>query len=285
MAALLAYLFYFVAASASPIQRRHLAKRNDGNVASQVRFSAAVMLFPAIIGSFVIPFFAPAYWQGNLWTLILLTIGAGISGAASFGIYYVTQRHVEAGIGTLVSNVYTPVTIAIATLFLGEKLTPMQLVGTMLLLVGVIIVSKKHRIGRFKFDKYFLWTVASGVLIGIVLALERALQKTTGFTTGTLLSWWAQALFLLATGWVMGGRNTYSNKDLAITGTLRFFQAISYVTIIFFVGNLSVVASITTFKVVIVFLAAALFLKEREDLGRKLLGSLIAVAGLLLMGG
>lgn len=284
MLSLLAYLFYFAAASASPIQRRHLAQRNDGDVASQVRFSAAVMLFPAVIGTFVVPFFAPGYWQGSTWALILLTLGAGISGAASFGIYYVTQRHVEAGIGTLVANVYTPVTIAIATLFLGEKLTSIQLLGTTLLLVGVVIVSKKHRIGRFRFDRYFWWTIASGVLIGIVLALERALQKTTGFTTGTLLSWWAQALCLVAAAWIMGGKNAYSNKDLAVTGTLRFFQAISYVTVIFFVGNLSVVASVTTFKVVVVFLAAALLLKEREDMGRKLLGSLIAVAGLLMMG-
>jgi uncharacterized membrane protein len=43
------------------------------------------------------------------------------------------------------------------------------------------------------------------------------------------------------------------------------------------------VSSITTFKVVIVSVAAALFLNEKEDLPRKIIGSIIAVIGLLLM--
>lgn len=67
-------------------------------------------------------------------------------------------------------------------------------------------------------------------------------------------------------------KNVYSNKDILITGTLRFFQALSWVTLIFVVGNLSLVSSVTTFKVVIVFIAAAIFLKEREDVPRKILG-------------
>jgi len=49
------------------------------------------------------------------------------------------------------------------------------------------------------------------------------------------------------------------------------------------VANLSVVSSVTTFKIVIMFVVAAIFLKEKDDLGRKIFGSLIAVAGLLLM--
>ena len=68
-----------------------------------------------------------------------------------------------------------------------------------------------------------------------------------------------------------------------VTGGLRFLQSLSWVILIFMVGNLSIVSSITTFKVVIVFIAAAIFLKERSDLPRKIIGSLVALAGLLLM--
>lgn len=284
MLSLLAYLFYFAAASASPVQRRHLAQRRGGDVAAQVRFSAQVMLFPAVVGSLVLPFFVAPFWEGDAWLLALLALGSGIAGASSFAMYYVTQRHVEAGIGTLVSNIYTPVTIALATFFLGEKLTIIQGIGTALLLLGVVIVSKKHRIGRFTFDRYFILTLLSGILIGITLVLERALQQKTGFTSGTLLSWWAQAGCLVLAAFVLRGKSSYSAKDIAVTGTLRFAQAVSWVTLVNVVGNLSLVSAVTTFKVVTVFLAAAVLLKEREDMGRKLLGSLIAVAGLLMMG-
>jgi hypothetical protein len=36
----------------------------------------------------------------------------------------------------------------------------------------------------------------SGVFLGILLTAERALQKITGFSAGTMLSWWSQSLFL-----------------------------------------------------------------------------------------
>jgi uncharacterized membrane protein len=49
------------------------------------------------------------------------------------------------------------------------------------------------------------------------------------------------------------------------------------------VGNLSVVSAVTTFKVVILFVATAVFLHEREDMPRKIFGSVVAVLGLLLM--
>ncbi|HET9850478.1 MAG TPA: hypothetical protein VFP35_02530 [Candidatus Saccharimonadales bacterium] len=42
-------------------------------------------------------------------------------------------------------------------------------------------------------------------------------------------------------------------------------------------------SAITTFKIVLVFISGAIFLRERQDLKRKIAGSLIATAGLLLM--
>jgi len=98
---------------------------------------------------------------------------------------------VEAGVSSLVNNIYTPITILLATIFLHESLTMMQIIGTCLLLIGMVIVSKKHRIGRFKFDKYFLMVALSGIMLGMSLTAERALQKITGFTTGTMISRWS----------------------------------------------------------------------------------------------
>ena len=181
------------------------------------------------------------------------------------------------------SNIYTPTTIVLATIFLNEGLTIKQIFGTILLLIGMVVVSKKHRIGRFKFDKYFLLMLLGGVMLGISLTAERALQKTTGFTGGTMLSWWMQCGFLGLATLITKNKNQYTKKDIMITGGLRFLQSLSWVILIFMVGNLSIVSSITTFKVVIVFIAAAIFLKERSDLPRKIIGSLVALAGLLLM--
>ncbi len=277
----LSYIFYFIAATTSPLQRRWLATKQKDNL-GQINFAFQVS-FIVVILSLLLPFFQPFLLQGNLFSLFWLSLACGIFGAGYFISYFVAQRHVEAGVSTLVNNIYTPITILLATLFLNEKLTTIQIFGTIFLLVGMVIVSKKHRIGKLKFDKYFMLVVFSGVFMGILLTAERALQKITGFTAGTMLSWWATCLFLGILTLITKNKNTHTQKDIAVTGVLRFFQSLSWVILIFMVGNLSLVSSITTFKVVIVFIAAAIFLKEREDLPRKILGSLVALVGLLLM--
>jgi len=282
MLAFLSYIFYFIAASASPLQRRWLATTKNIDNKGQIHFAFQVT-FITVILSLLLPFFKPFYLAGDFSYLIGLSLICGIFGAGYFISSYTAQKHVEAGVTTLVSNIYTPVTIILATFFLNEKLTTIQIFGTALLLVGMLVVSQKHRIGKFKFDKYFMLMVLSGVMLGISLTAERALQKMTGFTAGTMFSWWMQCAFLGLATLITQNKSEYSRKDITITGGLRFLQSLSWVILIFVVGNLSLVSAITTFKVVIIFIAAAIFLKEREDLPRKIIGSLIALAGLLLM--
>lgn len=282
MIEILSYLFYFVAASVSPLQRRWLATKKNVDNKGQIHFAFQVTLVIVFL-SLVLPFIQPFYISGNIFYIIVLTLICGITGAVYFIASYTAQKYVEAGVTTLVGNIYTPITIVLATFFLSERLTMIQILGTILLFFGILIVSKKHKIGRFKFDKYFMLMVLSAVMIGILLATERGLQKITGFTAATMLSWWTQCLFLGLATLATKNKSEYSKKDIAITGGLRFLQSLSWVTLVFVVGNLSLVSAITTFKVVIIFITAAIFLNEREDLKRKIIGSLIALAGLLLM--
>ena len=282
MAGILSYLFYFVAASASPLQRRWLAKNKNIDNKGQINFAFQVS-FITVVLSLLLPFFNHFSLKGNIFYLIGLSLICGIFGGGYFIASYTAQKHVEAGVTTLVSNIYTPVTIVLATIFLDEGLTSIQILGTILLLIGIVIVSKKHQIGKFKFDKYFLLMLLSGVMLGISLTAERTLIKTTGFTAGTMFSWWIQCLVLGLATLITKNKNAYSKKDITITGSLRFLQSLSWVILTSVVGNLSLVSSITTFKVVIIFIAAAIFLKERSELSRKIIGSFVALLGLLLM--
>lgn len=278
----LAYLFYFIAASASPLQRRWLAKYKNQENTGQILFAFQVSTLVALLSIFL-PLFQPLSFKGNLWILTGLAVLCGAFWAAYFVLSYTAQKHVEAGVSSLVNNIYTPITIVLATIFLHEGLNRMQILGTALLLVGMVIVSKKHRIGKFSFDKYFVLMALSGIFLGVCLIAERALMKITWFTAGTMISWWSQCIFLGIATILFHQKRIYTHKDIIITGSLRFLQSLSWVILLFVVGNLSLVSSITTFKVVIVFIAAALFLWEREDMPRKILGSLIAVVGLLCM--
>lgn len=280
MLLILCYSFYFVAATASPLQRRKLSLAHHGS--GQVAFAFRVSLIVATLG-LLLPFFSALSVRGDWLQLGLLALVCGIFGAGSIASQYWAQKHVDAGITTLLSNLYTPVSIALATLLLGEGLTLAQAIGAILLFGGIVTVSEKHRIGRMRFDKYLTAMALSGVMLGIALTAERALINKTGFTAGTLLSWWSQAGGLGLAALILGAKTTFTLKETMLTGLLRYFQLLSWVILVYVAGNLSIVSAVTTFKVVILFFLAAIFLHEREDLKRKVAGSLLAVAGLLLM--
>lgn len=281
VAVILAYLFYFTAASISPIQRRYLAKK-DINHEGQTHFAMQIMFVMAMCGLFL-PLFQPFVLRGNPTELIGLAIICGVFGAGYFVAMFTAQKHVEAGLTTLTTNIYTPVNIILATVLLHEGLTIMQVFGTILLLVGMVIVAKKHRIGRIKFDKYFMMMIGSGLMLGFYLTTERALQRVTGFSAGALISWWSIFIALAVAVLVTKSKSHYSKKDVFATGFFRYIQQVSWLVVLFVVGNLSIVSSVTTFKVVVIFVIAAILLKEREDIPRKIIGCLIALAGLLLM--
>ena len=277
-----AYIFYFIASSASPLQRRWLAKTKNAENRGQIAFAFHVS-FVAVILSLGLLFYQPFHITGNSTFVVISTLLCGVFGSLSAVLGYVAQKHIEAGVTSVVSNIYTPITIILATVFLNEALTGIQILGTVILFTGMIIVSKKHKTGKFTFDKYFLMMLLSGAFIGILIVAERYLQKITGFTTGTILSWWSVCLFLGLFTFFTKNKHAYSKKDIVITGVLRFFQILSWAGLVYIVGNLSFVSSITTFKVVLMFIAGALFLNEKEDLPRKIFGSIVAVLGLLLM--
>src|SRR4051812_673063 len=103
MIVFLSYLFYFVAATASPLQRRWLATRKNPNNEGQIHFAFQVTLVTVVL-SLLLPLFKPFYVEGNILHLIGLALICGIFGAAYFVSSYTAQKHVEAGVTTLVSN-------------------------------------------------------------------------------------------------------------------------------------------------------------------------------------
>jgi drug/metabolite transporter (DMT)-like permease len=282
MTIILSYIAYFIFSITAPLLRRFLVKRNNPEASGQIRFAFEVMLMLAL-ASILFQFFSPLYFAGSRLHLVLLALTCGISGMCYFIANYGAQKHVDAGVTIVVTNIYTPITIVLSSIFLSERLNPMQIVGTVLLLISMVIISKKHRIGKFRFDRYFMMMLLSGVFLSVLLVAERALQKQTGLSGATMLSWGSQFIFLGLAVWYTKSKHTYTQKEILSAGIFTALSSISYVILIYVVGNLSFVSSVTTFKIVLMFIAAAIFLHEREDLPRKILGSVIAVLGLLLM--
>ncbi len=78
-------------------------------------------------------------WLGNQWTgwLVLFILGAGPS-LLGFGLYNVSLSHLPASIANLVLTTEPVFTATIAYFFLDERLTLIQLLGSLLILSGVV---------------------------------------------------------------------------------------------------------------------------------------------------
>jgi hypothetical protein len=74
------YLFYFVAATASPLQRRKLSQATHGS--GQVAFAFRVSLVVAVLG-LLLPLFSPLEIKGSWLTLSLLTLICSFFGAGA----------------------------------------------------------------------------------------------------------------------------------------------------------------------------------------------------------
>ncbi len=276
------YFFYFVASSISPLYRRYLAKTRNPDTKSQIRLAFEVMLILVIGGSFL-PFFSPMYFAGSSLNLFLLSLVCGVFGMGYFILNFVAQKHIDAGVSNIVTNVYTPMTVFLSSILLKEGLSLQQVFGMVLLILALLVVSHKHRISKFKFDRYFVMMLIGGLLLGVLLVAERALQKQTGLSASTMLSWSSQALFLGLAVFFTKSTHSYSSKDVVGLGSMFFLGSLSYVILVYVVGNLAVVSTITTFKVVLIMIGGAIFLGERDHPWRKVIGSVIAILGLLLM--
>jgi drug/metabolite transporter (DMT)-like permease len=282
MTVILSYIFYFVASTSSSLQMRWLTKKRDLESSEQILFTFQI-IFILFLGSLTFPLFSPFHLTGNYLHLFLLALVCGVCGIGANLFSIISQKHLEVGVSTLVMNIYTPVSIILSSFLLHEGLTSIQILGTVLLLFAVVLVSQKHRVGRFSFDRYFLLTILGGVSLGFLIVAERALMKATGFSAGVIISWGFQTLCLGIVALFAQKRHRYTNVDVISMGLVRFLSATSWVTMVYVLSNVSLAASISTFKVVTVVITAAIFLHEREDMPRKVLGSIIAVLGLLLM--
>jgi drug/metabolite transporter (DMT)-like permease len=107
--------------------------------------AAAFLLAFNLLGGKFLPGAAvhPAdfFWLGNSWigwgVLILLAAGPTLAG---FGLYNVALTHLPSSVANLIATSEPVFTAATAFFFLGERLTWMQVGGSLLVLGGVVLL-------------------------------------------------------------------------------------------------------------------------------------------------
>lgn len=176
-----------------------------------------------------------------------------------------------------------------SVIFLKESLTIEKLIGTILIFVGIIIITYKRKIGFSKLkERGVLLTLLSAFLMSIVLLIDK--YATSYFNPGmySFLVYFLPAIVLFP--FVINKKNEMKsiikNRFSATIGAVLLGAAYYYLLLrAFRLTEASIAVPIVELGTLVAVFGGIIFLKEREDISKKLIAAVIVILGVILVSG
>jgi len=270
-----------VTLAAANLLQRILMKDEASNAVAyslvfQLTCALLVGLF-ALTQGFVLP---PIQKLSLNFTLTTILYAAG-----SLLLFRALQT-TEASKTTVLKSSSTLWTIVVALIFLGESLDILKIAGIGLILGSIVLVSLKKDI--FSFNRGDLYILGTALCYGIAFANDAFILRQSDALSYTAIAFFLPGLLILAikprTVKDMGAflKPWVQLRMLALT-TLYSTSAITVYLAYQRGGTASQLASISQSVVILTVLLAAIFLGEREHLGRKFIAAALTTLGVLLL--
>lgn len=231
--------------------------------------------------------------SASLSDILLLVASGAIGVAISDTLFHASLNRIGAGISAIIDCLYSPLTVLLAFLALNERLSTLQLVGLALVLGGVFAAAHHeppHGVAPRQVAVGVVWGVLAMVAlaVGIVIAkpvLDRSplLWAATVRQVGCLAVMLPVALLSRRRAQILGALRPSSVWLHSLPGAVLG----SYLGLICWIGGLKytkvgVAAILNQSSTIYILILAAIFLKEPLT-RRKLLASLVALAGIILV--
>ncbi len=223
-------------------------------------------------------------------TSLLLTLLVGFLYALASATYYTAMKHMEVSRLVIILSLEGLFTQVTAFLFLKEPFTEKKIIAATLVVFSVLLVSFSSKTLSLAFSRYDLLAVANGAIFSITSLIDSFLVNNY-YSPLTY-----QAVnFLLPAGLMLiifrkNAKNiphlfNWRKKTplLLATAFLLFLTYVATLNAYNLGGEVSRVVPIMGTQTIIVVILEFFILKERQNLGRKVLSSLLAVAGVYLL--
>ncbi len=238
----------------------------------------------------------------GLWAAVLLTGGIGRPSAAGVAFFilagligtaggrllrYVSIQQVGASIAAALINLHPLVASGLAILLLGDRVTAPILVGTVVVVLGTILLSVGGR--RIGFRPWQLaLPLLSAACFGGVSILRKLGLSHTGAVVGTAINVTAALVAFIAFLYASGNRSALAcrGRSLAcfIAAGVAENAAVLLNVLALGFGTVSVVAPLYGAAPIFVLFLSFFFLRGIETLsGRVVLGTLLIVLGVYLI--
>jgi drug/metabolite transporter (DMT)-like permease len=244
------------------------------------------MLYTTIAGLFALPLVfiikTPLFDYHPDSYLIIISIIAW--SAFSYLLAWANQKF-EASTNSILNQLTSVFSVLISVLLLGEVIITKNFIGIALIIAGNILLSLKD--SNISFDKSLLTRASLSLIQAIALLSDKLASQHINngvyifivyFVPGLIL--WLILPGVTLTSMLRVVKKHHYRLCIASLGSLLgfFFLIESYK-----VGELGIIIPILNSSVITITLASALFLKERKDLGFKLLMGLIVSLGVIII--
>ncbi len=223
--------------------------------------------------------------EGVTPPLLALTAFTAMLSVVAGKISIIAIKNLDIASYTLLQMLSVPVSVVISSLLLSEGLTFAQTLAMTCILVGVSIVGAGGRLPRTKhIGKYESYALLNSLFSGSFIVLGRYLIEQTSLSTMLVLFAGMEIIAVL----LVASKSTLKKPSMSdIRLSLGIGASFAIGMIAFWlaadsIDNIALVSSLASFRVVTIFAASYVLLKEKSNLKQKLVGSALATAGLLL---
>jgi len=201
---------------------------------------------------------------------------------------FTALKHIDVSRFTVVFSSRLFFTVVASSLFLSEFLTAQQWLGAVLIFASIYVVTQKSG-EKFALTKYDTFSILAAMAFGFANTNDRFMLKTFNLYPYVSIAFIFPAVFTalvkpkhLKSLRVFADKTIFKNMVFLClfytVSSLTFFRALQIAP------NSSQVVAVNLTSVILTVLLAIVFLKERENLRRKILGAVLSFIGLLLVG-
>ncbi len=218
----------------------------------------------------------------HLWPNLL---AAGALYASGSVLFFRSIKMIEASELAILGGFGTLVTIIVAFFFLSERLTGIQWIGAVLILIAIVLVKFERR--NFRYNKGVLYALLGTSCYGLAIVFDGYnLKFYDAISYLPVMSFIPGVLLLLAfprhVPKIISQVRTI-NINLVIYSLLYVISAETFYLPIQQGTLVSQMSSVGRVSIILTVILAMIFLKERSHLGKKLIGAILATLGIVLI--
>ncbi len=251
-------------------------------IASMIIFQFVVS---AIISLYI--FLSGSPWPDVMKVWPFLILNGVLVAIASLAMFQAT-KYTEAGEYTIIGTFSAFVNLFVVTIFLGEPLTITKIIGTLLIILSIFTVTEFSQKEKLAWHKGHLYTLISAISFGAVFASESYVASQIGVLQDLLVGFLLPGLLVLA----LRPRALEKVRQLV---TKEYLSKIISFSVLYLLGAITVfrayvsggdagkIYGISNSSVIVTVILATIFLGEKDKPFRKILATISAFAGVMLL--